>query len=55
MAGTEHPTTNEDWRREIARRGQRLEYFTIGWNSVEGLVAQMREDEAAARELLAIA
>lgn len=39
MAGPEQSTTNEDWRREIARRGQRLEYFTIGWNVVEGLVA----------------
>ena len=39
MADTEHTTTNEDWRRAIARRGQRLEYFTIGWNSVEGLAA----------------
>jgi divalent metal cation (Fe/Co/Zn/Cd) transporter len=39
MAGTKHSTTNEDWRRAVARRGQRLEYFTIGWNVVEGLVA----------------
>src|SRR5580765_4865412 len=23
----------------VARRGRRLEYFTIGWNSLEGLVA----------------
>src|SRR5215468_555905 len=23
----------------LARRGRRLEYFTIGWNSLEGLVA----------------
>jgi divalent metal cation (Fe/Co/Zn/Cd) transporter len=25
-------------RREIAQRGKRLEYFTIAWNSLEGLV-----------------
>lgn len=23
----------------LARRGRRLEYFTIGWNSIEGLMA----------------
>jgi divalent metal cation (Fe/Co/Zn/Cd) transporter len=26
-------------RRSIAERGKRLEYFTIGWNTLEGLVA----------------
>ena len=26
-------------RRDVARQGRRLEYFTIGWNSLEGLVA----------------
>jgi divalent metal cation (Fe/Co/Zn/Cd) transporter len=26
-------------RRAIAERGKRLEYFTIGWNTLEGLVA----------------
>jgi divalent metal cation (Fe/Co/Zn/Cd) transporter len=26
-------------RRQIAHRGKRLEYFTIAWNTVEGLVA----------------
>jgi divalent metal cation (Fe/Co/Zn/Cd) transporter len=26
-------------RRDIARQGRRLEYFTISWNSLEGLVA----------------
>src|ERR1041385_6497409 len=26
-------------REELARRGQRLEYFTIAWNSVEGVIA----------------
>jgi divalent metal cation (Fe/Co/Zn/Cd) transporter len=26
-------------RRSVARRGKRLEYFTIAWNSLEGLVA----------------
>src|SRR2546430_2149071 len=26
-------------RRRIAARGKRLEYFTIAWNSLEGLVA----------------
>jgi divalent metal cation (Fe/Co/Zn/Cd) transporter len=26
-------------RAALARRGKRLEYFTIGWNSLEGLVA----------------
>jgi divalent metal cation (Fe/Co/Zn/Cd) transporter len=26
-------------RRAVAQRGKRLEYFTIGWNTLEGLVA----------------
>ena len=26
-------------RRDVVRRGQRLEYFTIGYNSLEGLVS----------------
>jgi len=26
-------------RTAIARRGRRLEYFTIAWNSIEGLIA----------------
>jgi hypothetical protein len=26
-------------REEVALRGKRLEYFTIVWNSVEGLIA----------------
>jgi divalent metal cation (Fe/Co/Zn/Cd) transporter len=26
-------------RATVARRGRRLEYFTIGWNSLEGLIA----------------
>src|SRR6478736_6934968 len=26
-------------RRAVAERGKRLEYFTIAWNSLEGLVA----------------
>jgi hypothetical protein len=26
-------------RQDIARRGKRLEYFTIAWNSLDGLVA----------------
>jgi divalent metal cation (Fe/Co/Zn/Cd) transporter len=26
-------------RTELARRGRQLEYFTIGWNSLEGLIA----------------
>jgi len=26
-------------REELVRRGRRLEYFTVGWNSVEALVA----------------
>src|SRR5512133_2663070 len=26
-------------RQELVRRGQRLEYFTIGYNSLEGLVS----------------
>jgi len=30
-------TTTE--RAALARRGQHLEYFTIGWNSLEGLIA----------------
>jgi divalent metal cation (Fe/Co/Zn/Cd) transporter len=31
--------TGSTSRTEIARRGRRLEYFTIAWNTVEGLVA----------------
>jgi len=32
-------TSNQTIAREaIARRGKRLEYFTIGWNTLEGLV-----------------
>jgi hypothetical protein len=26
-------------RKAVAQRGRRLEYFTIAWNSLEGLVA----------------
>jgi len=26
-------------RQSVARRGKHLEYFTIAWNTVEGLVA----------------
>ena len=26
-------------RAAVVRRGQRLEYFTVAWNAVEGLVA----------------
>ena len=26
-------------REALAQRGKRLEYFTIGWNSLEGLIA----------------
>src|SRR5215831_9798487 len=26
-------------RTELARRGRQLEYFTIGWNSLEGVIA----------------
>src|SRR2546427_2193563 len=26
-------------RHQLVRRGERLEYFTIGWNSLEGLVS----------------
>src|SRR5436305_12805132 len=32
------PETTLD-RRSIAQRGKRLEYFTIAWNTLEGLVA----------------
>jgi divalent metal cation (Fe/Co/Zn/Cd) transporter len=32
-------TTSTPNRRELVRRGQRLEYFTIGYNSLEGLVS----------------
>jgi divalent metal cation (Fe/Co/Zn/Cd) transporter len=32
-------TTSTPNRRELVRRGQRLEYFTIGYNSFEGLVS----------------
>jgi hypothetical protein len=33
------PTTIPLNRRELVRQGQRLEYFTIGYNSLEGLVS----------------
>ena len=26
-------------RHSLARRGKRLEYFTIGWNTLEGIIA----------------
>ena len=26
-------------RSQLVKRGQRLEYFTIGWNSLEGIIA----------------
>src|SRR5262249_15711721 len=32
-------TVLETTRQAVARRGKRLEYFTIAWNSLEGLVA----------------
>ena len=32
-------TILETTRRAVAQRGKRLEYFTIAWNSLEGLVA----------------
>ena len=31
--------TNAQNRHELVRRGQRLEYFTVGWNSVEALAS----------------
>ena len=33
------PTTTPPSRTQLVRRGQRLEYFTIGYNSLEGLVS----------------
>ena len=32
-------SVNISTRSELVRRGQRLEYFTIGYNSLEGLVS----------------
>jgi hypothetical protein len=32
-------TTSKPNRSALVRRGQRLEYFTIGYNSLEGLVS----------------
>ena len=32
-------TVSETTRRAVVQRGKRLEYFTIAWNSLEGLVA----------------
>ena len=32
-------TVLETTRQAVAQRGKRLEYFTIAWNSLEGLVA----------------
>jgi hypothetical protein len=35
-----YPLMMEDAvRRQVALRGRRLEYFTIGWSLIEGLVA----------------
>jgi len=41
MLAAEHGgrTGDRTERAALARRGRRLEYFTIGWNSLEGLVA----------------
>ena len=35
-------------RRDLVRRGERLEYFTIGYNSLEGLVSVPAWMEAGA-------
>ena len=31
--------SQETFRRGQVRRGRRLEYLTVGWNSLEGLIA----------------
>src|SRR5580765_5889912 len=40
-------------RQALAQRGKRLEYFTIGWNSVEGLVAVIAGAVAGSISLVA--
>ncbi|HEV2417593.1 MAG TPA: hypothetical protein VGX94_07300, partial [Terriglobia bacterium] len=37
----------------LARRGTRLEYFTIAWNSIEGLVAVIMGVMAGSLSLMA--
>lgn len=39
MTTVEYRPASELSRVRLARRGQRLEYFTIGWNVLEGMVA----------------
>ncbi len=39
MSTVEHRPAPALDRTQLARRGQRLEYFTIGWNILEGMVA----------------
>jgi hypothetical protein len=29
-------------RLAVVQRGRRLEYFTVGWNAIEGMVAALR-------------
>ena len=41
-----------DARQLIAERGKRLEYFTIGWNTLEGLVAVIAGAMAGSISLL---
>ncbi len=45
--GTEAPD-----RRSLLRRGLRLEYFTVGWNLVEGIVAVLAASAAGSIALL---
>ena len=42
-------------RRLAAQRGRRLEYFTIAWNSVEGLVAVIAGALAGSISLVLVA
>ncbi len=39
MSTAEHSPASAVPRAQLARRGQRLEYFTIAWNILEGMVA----------------
>src|SRR5260370_16472771 len=39
-------------RRAVVRHGRRLEYFTIGWNALEGLVAVVAGEIAGSISLV---
>lgn len=46
------PTLSANDRRTLAARGRRLEYFTIAWNTAEGLIAVLAGSVAGSISLL---